>query len=277
MMNQINSFDNNDEMTGMNTFLMSQSTGINSMMDENINRIKDIIKPYEDKIKEQEEIIRKNTFQIILLKEKLKQKGKNNNNEQMNQMGMMMNSNMNNNINLDNDLIEITFQYGMNNNQNVKCLNDELIESVINRYCKKSFLNRNFLEFSFINEINNTYVTVSDLGLLNNSIIFVRDKINFGMPNNFNFFNNLNNFNNMNNFDNNFNINNLNNDNDSNIHIPDKEIINIIFSYRGDKNLIFFSSNSTLKDAFKEFIKRRQISDEDSKNLTFLFNDKKLF
>ena len=100
----------------------------------------------------------------------------------INPMGMMMmnNMNMNNNINSDNDLFNIAFQYGMDATmQTVKCLKDELIESVFNRYCKKYFLNRNSLEFSFINKINNTYITVSDLGLFNNSIIIVRDKINF--------------------------------------------------------------------------------------------------
>ena len=60
----------------INSNSILQSSGMNQMMDENIQRIKEIIKPYEDKIKEQEEIIRKNTFQIVLLKEKLKQKEK---------------------------------------------------------------------------------------------------------------------------------------------------------------------------------------------------------
>ena len=60
----------------INSNSIVQSSGMNQMMDENIQRIKEIIKPYEDKIKEQEEIIRKNTFQIVLLKEKLKQKEK---------------------------------------------------------------------------------------------------------------------------------------------------------------------------------------------------------
>ena len=268
----ISQFDNN-RMTGTNTLLMSQSTEINSMTDENFNRIKDIIKPYEEKIKEQEELIRKNTFQIVLLKEKLKQKEKNNNEKMNNPMGMMK-MNYNANINSDNDLMEVTFQYGMNNVQKIKCLNDELIESVFNRYCKKYFLNRYNLEFSFMgSDIINTYMTVSDFGLSNNSIIYVRDKINlgmFGMPNNFNFFDNLNNINNINNFNNNPN-------NDFNNNNTDKELINIIFTYKGAKSLIFLSENSTLSDALKEFLRRQNISDEDSKYLTFLNNDKKIF
>ena len=47
------------------TFSMSKQI----MMDENARRIKEIVKPYEDKIKQQEKTIRETTFKIVYLKE----------------------------------------------------------------------------------------------------------------------------------------------------------------------------------------------------------------
>ena len=69
---------------------------------------------------------------------------------------MNMNLNMNNinnmNNNIDNDLIEINFAYGMNTLQKVKCLKDELFESVINRYCRQNNFNRNLFDFYYMNK-----------------------------------------------------------------------------------------------------------------------------
>ena len=43
------------------------------MMDENTIRIKNIVKPYEEKIKKLEDILRKKEFEIVVLKDKIKQ------------------------------------------------------------------------------------------------------------------------------------------------------------------------------------------------------------
>ena len=236
---------NNNEISGMNTNIMNLSATMNQMMDENTMRIKEIIKPYEDKIKELEETIRKNTFQMVLLKQKLKQKG-NVNKNQMNLMGMNM-------VNSDNDIIQISFQYDLNVFQNVKCLNDELFESVVNRYCRKYNKNRNGLEFYFFGNIINTSLTLSELGIYNNSLINVQstmNQMNFGVPNNF--------------VD--MNIFNLNTENR----------INLVFKYKEEKCLIFLKQSSTVEDSLKEFLKKKQISDNESKKLIFLYNDKKL-
>ena len=133
MMNQLNQLNNNNnnEMMGinnnmgMNINMMDQTTNI--MMDDNALRIKNIIKPYEEKIKELEETIRKNYLKIAILNDKLNQ---NNNNNQM----LMMNNNMIDNS--DMEKIELVFEnmFIMHSNPKIKCLNDELMESVINRY-----------------------------------------------------------------------------------------------------------------------------------------------
>ena len=67
--------------------------GIN--MDETAQNIKNIIQPYENKIRELEEIIRQKDFEIILLKQKLNNNIPNMQNINfMNMNPMMMNMNM---------------------------------------------------------------------------------------------------------------------------------------------------------------------------------------
>ena len=67
--------------------------GIN--MDETAHNIKNIIQPYENKIRELEEIIRQKDFEIILLKQKLTNNMPNMPNFNfMNMNPMMMNMNM---------------------------------------------------------------------------------------------------------------------------------------------------------------------------------------
>ena len=256
MMNQRNSINDN-EKSALN--LTISQFGIITNLDENSIRIKEIIKPYEDKIKELEETIRKNTFQMVLLKEKLNQKDKKNNNNNINQMNLMGMNMMNNNFHLDNDLIEINFQYEMNPFQKVKCLIDELFESVINRYCKKYNKNKNYLKFYFFGVLINTSLTVSELNIFNNSVINVDSNINqmnLGMQNNFNVNHNM------------INLHNIN-------QITENRI-NIIFNYKTEKILIFLKVSSTVEDCLKEFLKRVNISENEANNLTFIYNDKKL-
>ena len=65
---------------GFNPMIMNNmnNMGINNqtnLMDENTLRIKNIIQPYENKIKELEEIIMQKDFEIAILKDKLYNKG----------------------------------------------------------------------------------------------------------------------------------------------------------------------------------------------------------
>ena len=63
------------DMNGMNNMM----NNMQNLNDENVLRIKNIIQPYENKIKELEEIIRQKDFEIAVLKDKL-----NNNNKAFN-------------------------------------------------------------------------------------------------------------------------------------------------------------------------------------------------
>ena len=73
-----NIFMNNN--IGMNPMFINNMMGMNNaqqnIMDENALRIKNIIQPYENKIKQLEEIIRQKDFEITILKDKLNNNGR---------------------------------------------------------------------------------------------------------------------------------------------------------------------------------------------------------
>ena len=123
MMNQMN--ENSDSNIGMpksSNFNMNSLAGSSMMMDENAERIKEIIKPYEKAIKEKDETIRKLNFKIAVLQDKL-----NHINNQQQLMGNNMNSNMESYV--DYDIINLNFEYG-NEVQKIKCLKDELVINI---------------------------------------------------------------------------------------------------------------------------------------------------
>ena len=96
MMNNMNTMGMNN--LGMNKMGMNiQPNLMNEItMDETAQNIKSIIQPYENKIRELEEIIKQKDFEITVLKQKLKNVNKSDNFMNMNQMNMM-NMNMNQN------------------------------------------------------------------------------------------------------------------------------------------------------------------------------------
>lgn len=96
MMNNMNPMGMNN--LGMNPMGMNiQPNLMNEIpMDETAQNIKSIIQPYENKIRELEEIIKQKDFEITVLKQKLKNVNKSDNFMNMNQMNMM-NMNMNQN------------------------------------------------------------------------------------------------------------------------------------------------------------------------------------
>ena len=68
----------------MNNMGMNMNMNLN-LMDQTAQNIKNIIQPYENKIRELEEIIKQKDFEIIVLKQKL-----NNNNPMVNMNQMMI-------------------------------------------------------------------------------------------------------------------------------------------------------------------------------------------
>ena len=94
----------NPMLANMNSMAMTNQRMTNFAMDETAMKIKAIISPYEQKIRELEEKIKQKDFEIILLKEKI-------NNYKNNQF------NMNNPMNMNNIMPGMN-PMNMNNNHN---------------------------------------------------------------------------------------------------------------------------------------------------------------
>ena len=189
-MNQMNSMDinqmginlmsNNMEMNPMN--FNNQIIMNNMGFDDNSLKIKNLVKPYEDKIKELEEKLRQKEFEIACLKNKLdennilipNQIGKIDLNimnqiNQMNQMGLMM-------MNIPNESELITLFFEDKNGKSckeIKCCFDELIISVINKYCRSNFIEKDDCKFIFNGKKIVENLTVSENVITNNSKINV--------------------------------------------------------------------------------------------------------
>ena len=115
-------------------------------MDENALRIKNIIKPYEEKIKQLEEILRKKEFEIIILKDKLKTYKKN--------MMNKMNNNIMNPINNNNNLMN-----SMDNNM-MNSMNNNMMNSMNNNMMNP--MNNNMM-----NPMNNNMMNPFDNNMMN--------------------------------------------------------------------------------------------------------------
>jgi len=248
MMSQMNQNSDNSNI-GMND---SSNLNMNSMispsmiLDENAERVKEIIKPYEYRIKELEETIRKLNFQLAVLKDKLKH---------VNNPSMVNST--------DCDVIKINFEYG-NEAQKIKCLKDELVMSIINKFCKKNNFNQNSLMFYFQNKIIPNYMTASEIGLENNFSIYAKNKINSSL----NKFDNQNNNNNIFPQKNNFGFdNNLNK-----INYNTERKINLIFNYKDKKVVILLGENSPVGDGLRAFLAKENINRNEYKGFTFVYD-----
>ena len=155
---------------GMNPLLMNNMNNIGmniqpNFMDNTALNIKSIIQPYENKIRELEEIIKQKDFEIIVLKQKLNNIQNNN----MNMMNHMMNMNMMNqpemsfnNYNIGN----VIFINIKSNIKNIKCFKNDKVAKI-----KKSlYLTYNYKPLS--NE-----ETLDKNGILNGSILGITDLV----------------------------------------------------------------------------------------------------
>lgn len=249
MMNQMNgNSDNNIGMKNSSNFNMDSLAGQSMVLDENTERIKEIIKPYENRIKELEETIRKLNFKLAVLKDKL-----NYINNQQQLMGNNINNSMVNSI--DYDIIKLNFEYG-NDVQKIKCLKDELVMSIINKYCKKNNLNQNLLLFYFQNKIIPNYMTASEIGLENNFSIYAQNKINSSLNNNI--FPIKNNFG----FNNNLNM----------VNSNTERKINLIFNYKDKKVVILLGENSPVGNGLRAFLEKENINKNEYKGFTFVYD-----
>ena len=176
MMFNFNQMGINNPMIGMNN-QQNQMNG--TMMDETARNIRNIIQPYENKIRELEEIIKQKDFEIIVLKQKLN-KGNNNNIMGMNPMANMMNMNMgmgmgmeqNNNINmnmfpnLQREQISITLKFNNTTIDTIDCFKDE----------KASTL-RDKLNLTYDYKPLNLNKSFEENGISNGAVINLTDKV----------------------------------------------------------------------------------------------------
>ena len=181
--NGMNFNNANPLLNGMNNqnfhpYLMNNN---NMMMDQNAMRVRNIVEPYEKKIKELEEIIRQKDFEISILKDKL---------FNFNQMqgNNMANFNNNMNMNMNNQMMKLGFQNNMDNEINVKFIDENNKETTIkiNKKAKTGKLlekylidsSRNIRDFKFI--LNDNLLipgfTLENNKISDNSIIYVKKK-----------------------------------------------------------------------------------------------------
>ena len=169
---------------GMNPMGMNQMQinglgmiGMNNqpnLMDQTALNIKNIIEPYENKIRELEEIIKQKDFEITVLKQKLNNKIPNNNLIEINPlMNMNMNPWMNmNSLNINSE--EITVTIISNINKNIKCNKNDKAPSIE----KQLTLTFNYKPLDY-------HKTLGEQGISNYSIINITDNIyNINFTNN---------------------------------------------------------------------------------------------
>ena len=202
-MNNMNQMMGNMNLN-MNPMGMNNQLMTNFAMDETAMKIKAIISPYEQKIRELEEKIKQKDFEIILLKEKLNNyknnlfnmnnpmnmnnimpgmnlMNMNNNHNWMEHYDIMNNNNLNfpspnlNNENMmlnDAEKIQINFHYN-NNVFKEFCGMYEKNKKVLKRFCKKQGINYKEHKFIFTGKKLFHNLTVAESGVFNNSNISI--------------------------------------------------------------------------------------------------------
>ena len=236
LMNQMNLFN----QFGPNNLMPMENLFNNNF------RIQNIVSPYEEKIKELEEKLRQKDFEIACLKDNINQQNMTSQMNMMNQINMMMQMQMMNEP--SEKQITLNFQKKDElNNQQIKCSYDELVISVINKYCRRNDIEKDNYTFIYNTKKLNENLTVSECGLTDNSFINIFKKNSF----------NTNKF-------------------KGNEIIKDySPRLNIVFSNpSGIRIIIQCKYNETIRDAIKKYLIKMDL-DEDvfiNKKIMFLFN-----
>ena len=163
---------------GMNPMLLNPMfmnnmgmVGINNqqnLLDENAMRIKNIIQPYENKIKELEEIIRQKDFEIALLKDKLNNNGANFQNPNfmnLNQMNIMQ---QNSGKKLSNKGQELIVTYVSNiRNDRLTCFENEMAYKLFDKIYPDFNVNYNLCKFTCDGKKLYPFLTIKENGLYN--------------------------------------------------------------------------------------------------------------
>ena len=168
-MNQIGMNQMGMNQIGMNQIDMNQ-IGMNQIdmnMDQTAQHIKNIIQPYENKIRELEEIIKKKDFEIIVLKEKLNNFKNNNMNMMINIIGKNMNKSDYNNKEINVNVIS--------GNNTIIPVNSYLCDKASILREKSNINNDSFLIYDY--QVIDENLSIQDNGIYNNSTIRVIDYV----------------------------------------------------------------------------------------------------
>ena len=154
-MNNMNPNEMNQMGMGINQMGMNQ-IGMN--LDQTAQNIKEIIQPYENKIRELEEIIKQKDFEITVLKQKLK----NSHNDQINinQMNMMNLNQMNMMMGVTNQQekgkeIRVELKFQDNRIINAKCFEKEkasVLREKLNLNASNENIHKITLDYQIIDE-----------------------------------------------------------------------------------------------------------------------------
>ena len=177
-LNQIGMNAMNINNMGMNPMNMNQmgmnQVGINNQfnqmnimnMDNVTMNVKNLIQPYENKIKELEEIIRQKDFEIAVLKQKLNISNVNNNFMNMNQM--MMNQNINQMMILNQE-IQLIIK-SEEETREITCFEHDKISKIREKCNIKGFLTYN-------SRVLNESKSIKEIGLKDFSKIEIKPNI----------------------------------------------------------------------------------------------------
>ena len=266
----------NNNLMGMNTIPNVDNTNIfinNEMNKEqlidqqNMKKIKKIIEPFEERIKELEEKIRQKDLEIIFLKFKYKYNDNSNNNNFLLNYNPKNNQFMNNiflqnNIEYENkENLVINFRLKNKNNISILCKTNDKINDVVNKFCAKSSVKKNSYIFLYKKkQIDiNSNEEVGKFGLINDDQILVVEKNE-----------NQKDINSEN--DDSFEVS-KNSDNSSNEN--EEEKVTIMFNATdGLKTNIILSPKKSINQLLLLFLKK--IIVKEAKNLAFLYNGLKL-
>ena len=174
-MNNIGMNYNGLNNIGMNNMGINQMNMNNqaNLKDENALRIKNLIQPYENKIKELEEVIRQKDFEIAVLKDKLNNNNINMQNQNlmnMNAMNMMMPNSNKDSGKMGKEIVVsyMNFENNILPEKNV-CFEEEmaykLFDRMIGNYHWK------LIKFYCGEKKINPFITIKENGIVNGSII----------------------------------------------------------------------------------------------------------
>ena len=135
------------------------------IVSDNILNIKNIIEPYEKRIKELEEALRTKDFEIAVLKQKLFNLNK----------GQNLNQEISN-YNSEYQKINIKFIDWQNNEKILRCKSDEKTKKVFENYLNNSLYEVRELKFIYRNNILKSFLSLKQNEIVDNSVIRVEPK-----------------------------------------------------------------------------------------------------